>query len=142
MSASACLCVCVCVCVCFALLQELLPDLELSLLLRLAFPAGGQTASGDLLGEALNVSASDRTVQLRAILYLRRLELLILFCSMPHCVHANFGCTNCVPLCALCIRTQWAVAVCVCVCLRVCVSTVIRVPLFVLTCVCVPAEVW
>ena len=57
---------CVCVCVCFALLQELLPDLELSLLLRLAFPAGGQAASGDLLGEALKVSASDGTEKLRA----------------------------------------------------------------------------
>ena len=71
-------------CVCFALLQELLPDLELSLLLRLAFPAGGQAASGDLLGEALKVGASDGTVKLRAILYLSRLELLVLFCSMPH----------------------------------------------------------
>ena len=54
-------------CVCFASLKELLPDLELPLLLSLTFPAGGQAASGDLLGEALKVSTSDGTEKLRAI---------------------------------------------------------------------------
>ena len=47
----------------FCFLKDLIPDLELSLLLRLACPGGGQATSGDMLGEAMTVSGKSGTVK-------------------------------------------------------------------------------
>ena len=47
----------------FCFLKDLIPDLELSLLLRLACPGGGQATSGDMLGEAMTVSGKSGTAK-------------------------------------------------------------------------------
>ena len=46
----------------FASLKDILPDLELSMLLRLAFPVSGEASGGDMLGEAMKVSERIGTV--------------------------------------------------------------------------------
>ena len=49
-------------CTHFASLKDLLPDLKLSMLLRLAFPVGGEASGGDMLEEAMKVSERIGTV--------------------------------------------------------------------------------
>ena len=64
----------------FASLKDLLPDLDLLLLLRLAFPFAGQTADSDMLREAMKVS--------RTLRYSKQRE----YYSIPHMWRPSIMC--------------------------------------------------